>query len=121
MILTIEGEKRLNNKLMECPSFRCRAREFYDLIDTTQKGYFTNSDDYEEKYYLNPDFEKEKRLDEIEKELEKVKTRGLTTFYFNDRNNKESSVEKETLLISILESFVSRRFVLGSEVSYTIH
>ena len=23
------------------------------------------------------------------KELEKVKTRGLTTFYFNDRNNKD--------------------------------
>ena len=23
------------------------------------------------------------------KEIEKVKTRGLTTFYFNDRNNKD--------------------------------
>ena len=32
-----------------------------------------------------------KVLDEInyKKELEKTKTRGLTTFYFNDRNNKD--------------------------------
>lgn len=39
-------------------------------------------DDYEK----NPDnYDYEKYL----KELEKVKTRGLTTFYFNDRNNKD--------------------------------
>ena len=28
-------------------------------------------------------------LDKYIKEIEKVKTRGLTTFYFNDRNNKD--------------------------------
>ena len=37
-------------------------------------------------YIANPDnYNYEKYL----KELEKVKTRGLTTFYFNDRNNKD--------------------------------
>ena len=37
-------------------------------------------------YYSNPNnYNSEKYL----KELEKTKTRGLTTFYFNDRNNKD--------------------------------
>ena len=37
--------------------------------------YMTNPEEYDYTKYL--------------KELEKVKTRGLTTFYFNDRNNKD--------------------------------
>lgn len=37
--------------------------------------YFENPDQYDYQKYLN--------------ELEKTKTRGLTTFYFNDRNNKD--------------------------------
>ena len=37
--------------------------------------YFENPKQYDAKKYLN--------------ELEKTKTRGLTTFYFNDRNNKD--------------------------------
>lgn len=37
--------------------------------------YMKNPNDYDYTKYLN--------------ELEKVKTRGLTTFYFNDRNNKD--------------------------------
>lgn len=37
--------------------------------------YFENPDNYDYTKYL--------------KELEKTKTRGLTTFYFNDRNNKD--------------------------------
>lgn len=37
--------------------------------------YFENPDKYDYKKYLT--------------ELEKTKTRGLTTFYFNDRNNKD--------------------------------
>lgn len=37
-------------------------------------------------YYKNPEnYNAEKYM----KEIEKVKTRGLTTFYFNDRNNKD--------------------------------
>ena len=37
-------------------------------------------------YMVNPEgYDYTKYL----KELEKVKTRGLTTFYFNDRNNKD--------------------------------
>ena len=37
-------------------------------------------------YYENPsNYNSEKYL----KEIEKIKTRGLTTFYFNDRNNKD--------------------------------
>ena len=37
-------------------------------------------------YMKNP---KEYNYEKYLKELEKVKTRGLTTFYFNDRNNKD--------------------------------
>jgi len=37
--------------------------------------YFENSSNYNPDKYL--------------KEIEKIKTRGLTTFYFNDRNNKD--------------------------------
>lgn len=37
--------------------------------------YFENPENYDYKKYL--------------KEIEKTKTRGLTTFYFNDRNNKD--------------------------------
>ena len=37
--------------------------------------YYNNPKDYNSKKYM--------------KEIEKVKTRGLTTFYFNDRNNKD--------------------------------
>lgn len=37
--------------------------------------YYKNPENYDEKKYM--------------KEIEKVKTRGLTTFYFNDRNNKD--------------------------------
>ena len=37
-------------------------------------------------YFNNPSAYDSK---EFRKELEKVKTRGLTTFYFNDRNNKD--------------------------------
>ena len=44
---------------------------YRNAIDDYQK----NPQNYEYKKYL--------------KELEKVKTRGLTTFYFNDRNNKD--------------------------------
>ena len=34
------------------------------------------------------------RVKELEEELEKTKTRGLTTFYFNDRNNKDFQIFK---------------------------
>ncbi len=37
-------------------------------------------------YYKNP---KNYNAEKYMKEIEKVKTRGLTTFYFNDRNNKD--------------------------------
>ena len=39
-------------------------------------------------YYNNPETFKN-NLDKYIKEIEKVKTRGLTTFYFNDRKNKD--------------------------------
>ena len=39
-------------------------------------------------YYANPEMFKS-NLDKYIKEIEKVKTRGLTTFYFNDRKNKD--------------------------------
>ena len=39
-------------------------------------------------YYDNPESFKS-NLDKYIKEIEKVKTRGLTTFYFNDRKNKD--------------------------------
>ena len=39
-------------------------------------------------YYKNPE-EFNANLDKYIKEIEKVKTRGLTTFYFNDRHNKD--------------------------------
>ena len=39
-------------------------------------------------YYENPEKFK-KNLEKYVNEIEKVKTRGLTTFYFNDRKNKD--------------------------------
>ena len=39
-------------------------------------------------YYESPE-KFNTNLDKYIKEIEKVKTRGLTTFYFNDRNNKD--------------------------------
>ena len=39
-------------------------------------------------YYSNPDTFKN-NIDKYINEIEKVKTRGLTTFYFNDRHNKD--------------------------------
>ena len=42
---------------------------------TAIDDYFNNPNEYDYTKYL--------------KELEKTKTRGLTTFYFNDRNNKD--------------------------------
>ena len=39
-------------------------------------------------YYKSPE-EFKKNLDKYIEEIEKVKTRGLTTFYFNDRPNKD--------------------------------
>ena len=39
-------------------------------------------------YYKNPE-EFKANLDKYIREIEKTKTRGLTTFYFNDRNNKD--------------------------------
>ena len=54
--------------------------EYY--VATVINAYRTAIDDY----YANPEgFNSEKYL----AELEKTKTRGLTTFYFNDRNNKD--------------------------------
>ena len=54
--------------------------EYY--LATVINSYRTAIDDY----YINPEnYNAEKYL----KELEKTKTRGLTTFYFNDRNNKD--------------------------------
>ena len=54
--------------------------EYY--LATVINSYRTAIDDY----YMNPkNYNAEKYL----KELEKTKTRGLTTFYFNDRNNKD--------------------------------
>ncbi len=54
--------------------------EYY--LATVINSYRTAIDDY----YMNPEnYNAEKYL----KELEKTKTRGLTTFYFNDRNNKD--------------------------------
>ena len=54
--------------------------EYY--LATVINSYRTAIDDY----YINPEnYNAEKYL----KELEKTKTRGLTRFYFNDRNNKD--------------------------------
>ena len=54
--------------------------EYY--IASVVNVYRNAIDDYEK----NPEsFDSSKYLEE----LEKVKTRGLTTFYFNDRNNKD--------------------------------
>ena len=54
--------------------------EYY--VATVINAYRNAIDDY----YNNPEsFNPEKYI----KELEKTKTRGLTTFYFNDRNNKD--------------------------------
>lgn len=54
--------------------------EYY--VATVINAYRTAIDDY----YANPNgYNPEKYF----KELEKTKTRGLTTFYFNDRNNKD--------------------------------
>ena len=54
--------------------------EYY--LATVINSYRTAIDDY----YMNPkNYNAEKYL----KELEKTKTRGLTTFYFNDRNNRD--------------------------------
>lgn len=54
--------------------------EYY--VATVVNAYRNAIDDY----MRNPEeFDGEKYL----KELEKTKTRGLTTFYFNDRNNKD--------------------------------
>jgi putative protease len=54
--------------------------EYY--VATVVNAYRNDIDDYEK----DPEhFNSEKYL----KELEKTKTRGLTTFYFNDRNNKD--------------------------------
>ena len=39
-------------------------------------------------YYVNPETFKN-NIDKYINEIEKVKTRGLTTFYFNDRHNKD--------------------------------
>ena len=53
--------------------------EYY--LATVINSYRTAIDDY----YMNPkNYNAEKYL----KELEKTKTRGLTTFYFNERNNR---------------------------------
>ena len=54
--------------------------EYY--LATVINSYRTAIDDY----YNNP---KEYNAEKYLKELEKTKTRGLTTFYFNDRNNKD--------------------------------
>jgi len=54
--------------------------EYY--VATVINAYRTAIDDY----MKNP---KEFNSDKYIKELEKTKTRGLTTFYFNDRNNKD--------------------------------
>ena len=54
---------------------------------------FDGNDKYNEKAWSKfDDYEKDpKHYDYTKylKELDKVKTRGLTTFYFNDRNNKD--------------------------------
>lgn len=54
--------------------------EYY--LASVVNAYRNAIDDYK-KDSKNYDYEK------YLKELEKVKTRGLTTFYFNDRNNKD--------------------------------
>jgi putative protease len=54
--------------------------EYY--LATVINAYRNAIDDY----YANP---KEYDYKKYFKELEKTKTRGLTTFYFNDRNNKD--------------------------------
>ena len=54
--------------------------EYY--VATVINAYRAAIDDYKKK---PEDFNPEKYI----KELEKTKTRGLTTFYFNDRNNKD--------------------------------
>ena len=54
--------------------------EYY--LATVVNAYRNAIDDY----MKNP---KEYNFEKYMQELEKVKTRGLTTFYFNDRNNKD--------------------------------
>ena len=54
--------------------------EYY--LATVINSYRAAIDDY----YSNPE---NYNADKYLKELEKTKTRGLTTFYFNDRNNKD--------------------------------
>lgn len=68
---------------MEVDSLKIEGRlktEYYlaSVVNTYRKAiddYIENPQNYDYMKYM--------------KELEKVKTRGLTTFYFNDRNNKD--------------------------------
>ncbi len=68
---------------MELDSLKIEGRlktEYYlatviNAYRTAIDDYFENPEQYDYKKYLN--------------EIEKVKTRSLTTFYFNDRNNKD--------------------------------
>ena len=63
--LKIEGRLKTENYLASI------INVYRNAID----DYYKNPENYDEKKYM--------------KEIEKVKTRGLTTFYFNDRNNKD--------------------------------
>ncbi len=68
---------------MEVDSLKIEGRlktEYY--LATVINAYRNAIDDY----YNNP---KEYDYTKYINELEKVKTRGLTTFYFNDRNNRD--------------------------------
>ena len=68
---------------MELDSLKIEGRlktEYYlatviNAYRTAIDDYFENTEQYDYKKYLN--------------EIEKVKTRSLTTFYFNDRNNRD--------------------------------
>ncbi len=68
---------------MELDSLKIEGRlktEYYlatviNAYRTAIDDYFENPEQYDYKKYLN--------------EIEKVKTRSLTTFYFNDRNNRD--------------------------------
>lgn len=68
---------------MEVDSLKIEGRlktEYYiasivNIYRNAIDDYYNNPKDYNSKKYM--------------KEIEKVKTRGLTTFYFNDRNNKD--------------------------------
>jgi len=68
---------------IEALSMGAKACYFTDHNDMAIKVLKENTNNVEDAYIIKTDYKK------YLNELEKTKTRGLTTFYFNDKNNKD--------------------------------